>query len=163
MRTILLLLVSGCLCVSAAMPWGRRIFTDTLHFVQPLWWLISFGNSFSLWRKRRTRAHGRISHRLCMYILMVGGEAVSLLQTTAFTRLCGILSCTALTRLHFNAHSAQVRFGAYPSIRLRYNVSSEMGSVRMTKHCGPFGFLHLHLSTWILLSWFWQLCDLFWK
>jgi len=50
----------------------------------------------------------------------MGGGAVSLLQTTAFTRLCGILSCTALTRLHFNAHSAQVRFGAYLSIRLRY-------------------------------------------
>jgi hypothetical protein len=84
------------------------------------------------------RAHGRMYFTNIIYVYVYvyiergGGRSVSLLQTKAFTRLCGILSCIAFMCLHDNAHSAQVRFGAYPSIRLRYNVSSEIRSVRIT-------------------------------
>ena len=104
-----------------------------------------------------------ISQTLCMYMCMYilgevcvcgGGGSVSLLQTTAFKRLCGILSCASFMRLDFHAHSAQVRFGAYPSIRLRYNVSSEIGSVRITT-LGPVRiftspFVHLDFTVLIL-------------
>jgi hypothetical protein len=67
-----------------------------------------------------------------IYILGRGGGPVSLPQDYGFHASLWDFVVYSFHALTFNAHSAQVRFGAYPSIRLRYNVSSEIGSVRIT-------------------------------